>query len=77
MNFVVHKEAVTKVFINGIESYLHYHRNASFPLFPLCIGAYKISRIKGAEYFVKDLEVFHFGEKIFMRNDSRHKVTKH
>ena len=76
-NFVIHKEVVRKVFINGIGSYLHDHKKASFPLFPFCIGAYKFSRIKGVEDFVKGLEVFHFGEKSFMKNDRRKKIVKH
>ena len=70
-DYVVHKEAMRQVFINGIGSYLHDHKKASFPLLPFCIGAYKFSRIKRVEDFVKDLELFHFGEKSFTRNDSR------
>ena len=66
-----------KVFINGIGRYLHDHKNASFPMFPFYIRAYKFSRVKGAEDFVKDLEVFHFWEKCFARNDSRKKVIEH
>ena len=55
MNFVAHKEAMRQVFINGIGNYLHDHKKASFPPFPFYIGAYKFSRVKGDEYFVKDL----------------------
>ena len=76
-NFVVHKEAVRKVFINGIGNYLHDHKKASFPLLPFCIGAYKLSRVKGVEDFMKDLVVFHFGEKSFVRNDSKWKAIEH
>ena len=34
MNFVVHKEDVRKVFINGIGSYFHDHKNPHFLCFP-------------------------------------------
>ena len=50
---------------------------ATFPPFPFCIGAYKFSKVKWVEDFVKELETFHFGEKIFARNDSRGKVVEH
>ena len=52
-------------------------KKPQFPLFPLCIKAYKFSRVKGAEYFMKDLEVFHFGAKSFARNDCRKKAVEH
>ena len=51
-------------------------KKATFPSLPFCIGAYKLSKVKGVEYFVKEIETFHFGEKSFARNDSRGKVTK-
>ena len=66
-----------QVFINGITSYLHDMKKSSFPLFPFYIGSYKFLRVKGVEDFVKDLEMFHFGEKSFARNASRGKATEH
>ena len=61
----------------GLASTCMIIKKTSFRLLPFCIGAYKFSRLKGAENFVKDLEVFHFGDKSFMRNDSRNKVSEH
>ena len=52
-------------------------KKATFPPFPLCIGGYKFSKVKGAEYFVKELETYHFGELSFARNDSKGKVFEH
>ena len=72
-DFVANKEVVRKVFINGIDSYLHDMKKTTFPLFPFYIREYKVSKVKGAGYFVRDLETFHFGEKSFARNDSRGK----
>ena len=68
-DYVVHKEAKRQVFINIIGSCQHDHIKASFPLLPFCIEAYKLSRIKGVEYFVKDLEVdYYFSqERMYIR----------
>ena len=60
MDYVVHK-----VFINGVGNFLHDMKNATFPPLPFCIGGYKFSKVKGAANFVKELEIFHFGEKSF------------
>ena len=51
-------------------------KKSSFPLFPFYIGSYKFLRVKGVEDFVKDLEMFHFGENSFARNDSRGKAAE-
>ena len=44
---------------------------------PVYVGIYKFSKVKSALDFVKDLENFHFGEKIFHRNDYQGKVVAH
>ena len=75
-DFVVNKEVVRNVFINGIGSYLHDMKKTTFPLFLFCIRSYKFSKVKGAKYFVRDLEMFHFGENSFTRNDSRGKAAE-
>ena len=77
MDYVFHKEAVRQVFINGVGNFLHDMKKANFPPLPFCIGGYKFSKVKGAANFVKELEIFHFGEKIFQRNDNKGKVTEH
>ena len=48
-----------------------------FPSVPFYVGSYKISKVKGALKFIKELENFHFGEKSFHRNDSQGKVAAH
>ena len=48
----------------------------SLPL-PFCIGSYKYTEVNNASKFVKDIEIFHFGEMVFHRNDSYEKVAKH
>ena len=48
----------------------------TFRLFLFCIRSYKFSKVKGAKDFVRDLEMFHFGENSFARNDSRGKATE-
>ena len=41
------------------------------------MGSYKFAKFKGSPNFVKELESFHFGEKIFHRSDSQGKVAAH
>ena len=76
-DYVVHKEAVRQLFINGVGNFLFDMKNADFPPLPFCIGSYKFTKVKGASEFVKCLQNFHFGEKSFHRNDSSGKVVEH
>ena len=46
-----------------------------FALEPFYVGSYRFNRVKSALDFVKELEIFHFGEKIFHRNDSQGRVA--
>ena len=46
-----------------------------FPSVPFYVGSYKFSKVKSAPKFVKELEIFHFREKSFHRNDSQGKVA--
>ena len=64
-DYVVHKEAIRKVFLNGVGNFFHDMKKTTFPPLPFCIGGYKFSKVKGATDFVKELEIFHFGEKSF------------
>ena len=48
-----------------------------FPLVPFYVGSYKFNKEKSAPDFIKELEIFHFGEKIFHRNHSQGKVAAH
>ena len=61
----------------GFESYLFDMKKAIFSPMPFYVGSYKFSKVKSTPDFVKDLENFHFGEKIFHRNDSQGKVVAH
>ena len=76
-DYVVHKEAVRKVFLDGIGSFLFEHKKATYPPLPFRLGSYKFSRVKKDGEFVEELEKFHFGEINFHRNDSRNKVVEH
>ena len=48
-----------------------------FPLVPFYVGRYKFKKVKSDPDFVKELEIFHFGEKSFHRNHSQGKVATH
>ena len=76
-NYIVHKEVLRQLFLDRFRSFLFDLKNAVFPPMPFYVGNYKISRVKSAPYFVKDLENFHFGEKIFHSNESQGKVATH
>ena len=41
------------------------------------MGSYKFDKFKSSPEFIKELEIFHFGENRFHRNDSQGKVTTH
>ena len=51
-------------------------KKAIFPPLPFYIASYKFRKVKSAPDFVRDLEGFHFKQKIFHRNDSFDKVMK-
>ena len=70
IDYVVHKEAVRQLFLDGFGSHLFDLKKVVFPPLPFYVGIYKFSKVKNAPEFVKKLESFHFGEKSFHRNDS-------
>ena len=76
-DYVVHKEAVRQLFLDGFENYLFDMKKDVFPPMPFYAGSYEFSKFKSAPDFVKDLEIFHFGEKIFHINDAQGKVVAH
>ena len=76
-NYKVLKEAVRQVFLDGFGSYLFNIKKVVFPPVPFYVGSYKFNKVKSASDFIKELEIFHFGEKIFHRNDSQGKVVGH
>ena len=75
-DYVIHKEVVRQVFLDGIGSFLFEHKKASYPPFPFRLGSYKFTRVK-KDQFVEELQKFHFGEIPFHRNDSCNKVAEH
>ena len=47
-----------------------------FPL-PFYVPSYKFTTVKSSSKFVKELEIFHFGENIFHRNESQGNVPSY
>ena len=76
-DYVVHKEVVRHLCIDGIGIFLFDSKKSIYPPIPFYIGIYKFSKVKSALDFVKDLENFHFGENSFHRNDAQGKVVSH
>ena len=77
IDYIVHKQAIRKLFLDGFGSFLFDMKKVVFTPLHLYVGIYKISKVKGAPNFVNDLEIFHFGEKSFHRNDAQGKVVAH
>ena len=63
MDYVVHKEAVWQLFIDGVGKLLFDMKKEVFSPLPFCIGSYKFTRVKNASEFVKDLEGFLRGKE--------------
>ena len=76
-DYIIHKNVVRKVFLDGIGSFLFEHKKATYPPLPFKLGSYKFTRVKKTDEFVEELEMFHFGEMSFHRNDSYNKVADH
>ena len=74
-DYIVQKEAVRQLFLNGFRSHLFDLKKVVFPPLPFYVGSYKFTKVKNSLEFVKELENFHFGEKEFHRNDSQGKVA--
>ena len=77
MNYVVHKEVVRHLYIDGIGNFLFDKKKAVYPPLPFYMGSYKFTKVKSAPKFVKELEYFLFGEKNFHRNDSKNKIANY
>ena len=75
MEYVVHKEAVRQLYIDGAGNFLLEQKKAIYPAVPFFVGSYRFSRVKNEIEFVKELEYFHFGEMNFHRNNSEDKVV--
>ena len=63
--YVIHKEVVRQLYIDGIENFMFNSKKSIYPPLPFCIGSYKLSKVKSAPDFLRELESFHFEEKSF------------
>ena len=75
IDYVIHKEVVRQLYIDGVGNFLFEQKKEVYLAVPFFIGSYKFSRVKTAIEFVKELEYFHFVEIIFHRNDAEKKVA--
>ena len=64
-DYIVHKEAVRQVFIDGIGSFLFQHKKTAYPPLPFRLGSYNFTKVKQAAEFIEELGKFHFGEMYF------------
>ena len=67
-DYVLHKEAARKVYIDGVGSLLFEHKKEAYLAIPFLLGSYKFSKVKQTAEFFQELEHFHFGEMKFHRN---------
>ena len=50
-DYIIHKEVVRQVFLDGIESFLFEHKKAAYPPLPFKLGSYRFTRVKKADEF--------------------------
>ena len=50
-NYIIHKEVVRQVFLDGIGSFLFEHKKAAYPPFPFKLGSYRFTRVKKVNEF--------------------------
>ena len=75
IDYLLHKEAIRQLYIDGVGNFLFEHKKAVYPAVPLFIGSYKYSRVEQVAQFVKELQYFRFGETSFHINDFENKVV--
>ena len=61
IDYIVHKQAIRKLFLDGFGSFIFDMKKVVFPPLHLYVRIYKFSKLKGAPNFVNDLEIFYFG----------------
>ena len=54
-DYVVHKEVVRHLYIDGVQNFLFDQKKVVHPPLPFYIGSYKFSKVKSASEFVKEL----------------------
>ena len=47
-DYVLHKEVVRQLYIDGVGNFLFEHKKAMYPAVPFLLGSYKFSRVKQA-----------------------------
>ena len=55
-DYVLHKESIRQLYIDGIGNFLFEPKKAVYLAVPFFVGSYKFSRVKNAVEFVKELE---------------------
>ena len=61
-NYIIHKEAVSQVYIDGVGHFLFQYKKTAYPSLPFKLGNYKFANVKQAPEFIEELGKFHFGE---------------
>ena len=51
-DYVLHKEAVRQVYIDGVGNFLFEHKKAAYPAVPFLLGSYTFLRVKQTAEFV-------------------------
>ena len=69
-DYIIHKEAVRQVIIDGVGHFLFHHKKAAYPPLPFKLGSCRFANVKQAAEFIEELGKFHFGEMPFRRNDT-------
>ena len=54
-DYVIHKEVVRQLYIDGIHNFLFDMKKDVYPPLPFYIGSYKFTKVKGMAEFVKEL----------------------
>ena len=67
-DYVVHKEAVRQVYLDGVGSLLIEHKKEDYPAIPFWMGCRNFQRSNKLLNLYKSWSIFHFGEINFHRN---------
>ena len=73
-DYVIHKEVVRQLYIDGFGKFLFDMKKVVYPPLPFFTGSYKFTKVKSAPDFVREIENFHYREKSFRINDAWDKV---
>ena len=57
-DYIVHKEAIRQIFLDGFGIHLFDLKKIVFPPLPFYMGIYKFTKVKNYPEFVKELENF-------------------